>query len=224
MGCPEQKVRVQHLGVEVRRIPFEPRQWRPGEPLRVLIAASFREKKGIPYALDALGRIAKAVPLKVTIIGDAASDAESLSEKEKILATIKRNQLGSSVRMLGFQSHKVLIDQALLHHVFLSPSVTAADGDTEGGAPVTIIEMAASGMAIVSTVHCDIPNVIISGETGWLARERDVEGLVNGIFWFLHTPDWRGVLKKAREHIAMQFDVPLQAQRLSKHYEAVLRQ
>jgi len=55
MGCSRNKVNVQHLGVEVEKILFKPRTWRRGEPLRVLIAASFREKKGIPYALEALG-------------------------------------------------------------------------------------------------------------------------------------------------------------------------
>ena len=63
------------------------------------------------------------------------------------------------------------------HDVFLAPSVTASNGDTEGGAPVAIIEMAASGMPIVSTRHCDIPSVVLDGVTGLLAAERDSEGL-----------------------------------------------
>ena len=37
------------------------------------IAASFREKKGIPCALEALARIEALSPIEVTIIGDASS-------------------------------------------------------------------------------------------------------------------------------------------------------
>ncbi len=51
------------------------------------------------------------------------------------------------------------------HHLFLSPSVTAPDGDSEGGAPVSIIEAAATGMPVVSTTHCDIPQAVDDGVT-----------------------------------------------------------
>ena len=50
LGYPEDKVKVHHLGVDVEHIEFRPRQWDIGEPLKVLIAASFWEKKGILYA------------------------------------------------------------------------------------------------------------------------------------------------------------------------------
>src|SRR4051812_21366847 len=54
LGCPAAKIKVQHLGVPIEDIRFVPRQWQPGTPLRILIAGSFTEKKGIPYALEAL--------------------------------------------------------------------------------------------------------------------------------------------------------------------------
>ncbi len=70
---------------------------------------------------------------------------------------------------MGYQPHSTLFAEAYRHHIFLSPSVTASTGDTEGGAPVSLIEMAATGMLIVSTTHCDIPEVIKHGVTGLLA-------------------------------------------------------
>src|SRR6185295_16728292 len=94
IGCPEEKVRVQHLGVRLDKLPFQPRQWRPGEKLRVLIAATFTEKKGIPYALEALGRLQHEVDLEITIIGDAREEvAESRAQKGKILAMIEAKGL-----------------------------------------------------------------------------------------------------------------------------------
>ncbi len=84
LGCPLSKLRVHHLGVRLDRLPFRYRSWDPsaGEPLRVLIAAQFREKKGIPYAIDALGRAAASVPIEVTVIGDAGGRRD-IDEKRR---------------------------------------------------------------------------------------------------------------------------------------------
>lgn len=57
LGCPREKIALQRLGVDVDSTPFKPRQWRPEQALKVLIAASFREKKGIPDALAALAQV-----------------------------------------------------------------------------------------------------------------------------------------------------------------------
>ena len=79
-GCPAPKVRVHHLGVRLEKIPFRPRQWHPGQRLRVLIAATFTEKKGIPYALAALADLQDALEFEATIIGDAPDHPETRAE------------------------------------------------------------------------------------------------------------------------------------------------
>lgn len=223
LGCPEHKVRVHRLGVAVDEIAFRPRVWRPDGPLRVLLAASFREKKGIPYALEALGRIQHEVPLEAAIIGDADNEARSRIEKRRILEVIDKHNLWPRVRILGYQPHAALLREAYEHHIFLSPSVRASDGDTEGGAPISIIEMAASGMLVVSTRHCDIPEVVREGVTGLLADERDVEGLADHLRRLVECPDmWRGMLDAGREHVAARHDAAIQARNLARVYEDLL--
>lgn len=222
LGCPQHKVHVHHLGIRVDEIVFKPRVWNPAEPLRVFIAASFREKKGIPYALEALGRLQHEIPLEITIIGDATSEERSQIEKRKIMALTDKHSLQSKIRFLGYQPYTVLFEEAYKHHVFLSPSVTASDGDTEGGAPVSIIEMVATGMPIVSTTHCDIPNVIKDGLTGLLAEERDVDGLVKHLLWLVKNPDkWQEMLVAGRKHIEVEFDAHVQGGKLGEIYEKV---
>ncbi|HET6197476.1 MAG TPA: glycosyltransferase, partial [Acetobacteraceae bacterium] len=179
LGCPRDKLRLHRLGVDLGAIPFRPRVLQPGEPLRVLMAAAFREKKGLPYGIRALGLLRNELPLRVTVIGGAGDSDESRAEAAAIGQAVKEAGLADCIRMLGFQSHARLHAEAAEHHVLLQPSVTALNGDTEGGAPVSLIEMAASGMAIVSTRHCDIPDVIEDGVTGLLAAERDVQGLAD---------------------------------------------
>lgn len=223
LGCPKHKVKVQHLGVDVERFEFKPRQWQPGEQLKVLIAASFREKKGIPYAIEALGLLRKETPIELTIIGDAGADTASQQEKMKILVALESTGLKANTRMLGYQPHSVMLQEAYAHHVFLHPSVTALDGDTEGGAPVCIVEMAASGMPIISTTHCDIPNVIIHGVTGLLAEERDINGLINHLRLLIEFPEkWPMMLEAGRKHINEKFNVLTQGEKLAQIYRKLL--
>ena len=223
LGCPREKLRVHHLGVRLKKLPFVPRRWQPGEPLRVLIAATFTEKKGIPYGIEALALLRREIDLSVTIIGDARSTPEDRKEKEHILATLRSTGLDGAVRMLGYQSHEAMIREAYLHHLFLAPSVVAASGDTEGGAPVSIIEMAASGMVVVSSRHCDIPEVIIDAETGWLADERDVGGIAVCLRRAVQSREkWDSMLEKGRRRVEDGFDAERQGSRLAAIYEEFL--
>jgi colanic acid/amylovoran biosynthesis glycosyltransferase len=220
LGCPADKVHVHRLGIEVDKIAFVPRQWSPGTPLKVLIASSFTEKKGIPYAIAALAPLKDEVPVEVTIVGDARPYPGPEKEKRRILDAIERGRLAPMVRMLGYQPHSRLYEEAYRNHIFLSPSVTAQDGDTEGGAPVTIIEMMATGMPVVSTYHCDIPSLIDPGRTGFLARERDVDGLVAALRCLIQSSgDWSPMLRAARQHVEREYDARTQGSRLAAIYE-----
>lgn len=225
LGCSEDKITVQHLGIRLDEIKFQQRQWNNCGPLKILIAGSFREKKGIPYALKALGLFAKEAEISVTIIGDAGKSPKSIMEKEKILSTIKEFQLQDKVRLLGYQPHSVLIEEAYKHHIFLSPSITATDGDTEGGAPITIIEMAATGMPVISTNHADIPEVIKHMKSGLLTEEKDANGITKYLRFLIDHPHlWSQFANNARAHIDSNFNAIRQGQKLSQIYIKTINQ
>ena len=123
------------------------------------------------------------------------------------------------VKMLGFQPFSVLFDEAYKHHIFLSPSVTSSDGDTEGGAPVSLIEMMATGMPVVSTSHCDIPEVVQYGFDDWLVAERNVDGLVKRLRWLINHPnEWNDLLINGRKHVELEFSAIQQGKRLAEIY------
>jgi colanic acid/amylovoran biosynthesis glycosyltransferase len=223
LGCPAHKIRVHHLGVNIGRISHRPRKWQPGEPLRVLLAGSFIEKKGFPYALEALAQLRSRVHLEIDIVGDANGQDRSRQEKARIVTLVERFGLTPHTLLLGYRPHTELFEIAHRCHVFISPSITASDGDTEGGAPVSVIEMAATGMPVVSTSHCDIPEVLEDGVTGLLAAERDVEGLVMRLNWLVDHPDaWEPMASAARRKIEMEFNAVSQGTRLAEHYESLL--
>lgn len=85
--------------------------------------------------------------------------------------------MGEYVRLLGFLGYEGYQQQMGEADLFLHPSVTAADGDSEGGAPTAIPEAQVMGLPVTSTLHVDIPHVVAPDESALLSGERDVAGL-----------------------------------------------
>jgi len=227
LGCSEEKIIVQHLGVDLNQIKFLPRRPEASDRIGVLIAGRFREKKGIPYGIEAFGRLRRAYPqlqLDLTIIGDSNGAPEEEKEKEKILTTIKKHRLNHYVRMMGYQPHSVFLREVERHHIFLSPSVHASNGDSEGGVPVSLIEASASGMPILSTNHCDIPEVIVDGQSGCLVPERDVRALTEGLEFLVSNPHmWERMGEEARQHIEKHYNIARQIDRLEEIYDMIAK-
>lgn len=220
LGCPAERVRVHRLGVEVGRIPFHPRRRPEGRPLRVLMAASFREKKGLPDAVEALGLLAASgQAVQATLIG-GGRDPEGVREEGRIRAAVERHGLGERIRLLGYVPHARLAEEAERHDVFLSPSVTAGNGDGEGGAPVAVIEMAAAGLPVISTRHCDIPFVLGEPNRGLLVAERDPPALARAMADLL-TTDWDALTAANRRLVEREMDSRVQAERLAGIYAEV---
>ena len=226
LGCQENKIIVQHLGVNLDRIKFMPREIGGDKVIKVLISASFREKKGVSYALEAFGIVKQSHPelkLELTVIGDSRGTQEEEEEKEKIFNILEKYDLKDCVNIRGNQPYSIFLEELYRHHIFMHPSVHASDGDTEGGAPVSIIEASASGMPVLSTTHCDIPEVIIDGKSGYLLPERDVKKLAEKLeFLVLNLSLWKEMGKAGREHTEKNYDIKKQVQCLEKIYDGVL--
>jgi colanic acid/amylovoran biosynthesis glycosyltransferase len=219
LGCPRERIVVQHLGVAVDELPFAVRRPDSSGVVKVLVAATFREKKGIPDALRAVERLwAHRRRLQVTLIGDSMGAPGDEEEKRTILELVGR--LEGVVRWVGFQPYPVFRRSLMDHHLFLSPSCTGRDGDTEGGVPVTLIEAQATGMPVISTRHCDIPEVVVDGSTGHLSAERDVESIAANLERLITAPQvWEAMGTAARAHIEKEYNVRTQIVRLEGLYD-----
>lgn len=223
LGCPVGKIVVHPLGIDLKKAVFKPRTIGEGETLQILIASSFRQKKGIPMALKAIARLRHEFPMHVTLIGDASDDPASKAEKTLILDTISNHGLSDIVTLKGYQTHAQMLEISKSCHLYLAPSLHATDGDCEGGAPVSIIEMAACGLTIVSSTHCDIPGVVLHRKTGWLARENQLESLVSTLKTAIENSDrWLEMQFLGRKHIERHFDARIQAEVLASHYANIL--
>jgi len=224
LGCPDHKVKVQHLGIDPEKIPFIPRKLNDHQKVKILIAGTFREKKGITYALEAFAKLAPHYKnIEVTLIGDAGRSERETNYKKEIITIINTRNIAEKVNYLGFLPYPAFIEEAKNNHIFLSPSIHPSDGETEGGAPVTLIEMSAYGMPIISTFHCDIPEVVVDGKSGFLVPEKDTNGLAERLEHLInHTELWESMGRVGRKHIEEEFNIVKQAAKLEALYDSLL--
>lgn len=225
LGCPPDKAMVQHLGVEVNDWKFVPRTRAEDAPLRILFASRFTEKKGFRYAFEAFARAVNAgANLTLTVIGDTDGTDRSQREKQRVLDQIRGNDLRNRVALRGFVDHSALVQAYYDHHVLLAPSVTASDGDVEGGAPVTLIEAQATGLPVISSLHCDIPEVVKHEITGLLAPEKDIHTLADHLHTLASTPEALPEFGRAgRKHVEHEYDAHKQGKQLAKRYQSILK-
>lgn len=216
-GCPPGKIRLHHLGVDLERLVFRERG--PAERVRFLICAPFREKKGIPDALRALGMAWQRRPFEfeVVLIGEGP-------EEPKILAAIGEVGLEDRVILRGALPYSEVVAELGRCHLLLQTSRRAADGDTEGGAPVILLDAQAAGLPVVATRHADIPEYVRDGESGLLAPEGDVEGLAECILELVGAPErWAGMGRAGRKHVEEHYNAATQAGRLEEIYDEFAR-
>jgi colanic acid/amylovoran biosynthesis glycosyltransferase len=226
LGCPEDKIKVQHLGVDLDKIPFAPKKLQPEETIKVLTAASFTEKKGISYAVEAFGRVKQSNPdlkIQLTVIGDSRGKTEEEKIKKRILNLIQEYMLGDYIRLLGYQPYNVWLQELSKNHIFIHPSLQAESGDTEGGAPVSIIEASAAGLPILSTTHCDIPEIVLDRQSGYLVPEKDTGALEEKLMFLISHPDiWEKLGRTGRSHIQKEYNIIHQSNRLKDIYDQIL--
>ncbi|MBD3235726.1 MAG: glycosyltransferase [Candidatus Eisenbacteria bacterium] len=205
LGCPPRKIRVVHLGIDLSRIPFAERYPPREGPIEILVSASLRPKKGVPDAVDAFAALASSFPrAHLRILGDGP-------ERRRVRERIEHHHLSARVTSEGYvpyERHLAALTQA---HIFLAPSRTSADGDSEGGAPVSLIEAQASGLPIVSTRHADIPEVVAAGASGLLSPEYDLAALIRNLQWMLaHPEQWPAMGRSGRARMEAEFDASRQ--------------
>jgi colanic acid/amylovoran biosynthesis glycosyltransferase len=210
LDCPETKIRIRRHGVDLETYRYIPRSIGADGMVKILVAARFVEKKGIPVAVRAVAELAQRHPkLQLTVIGDAnPNDAGGTAIKREVQSLLQSPPLAQCSRWVGSVSFQQFMTIAEEHHLFIQASQHARDGDSEGGAPVTLLQLAATGMPIVATRHCDIPEVVLDGVTGALALERDASALAASLERLVSAPDsWTRLGEQARRHIQHHFEL-----------------
>jgi colanic acid/amylovoran biosynthesis glycosyltransferase len=213
LGCPADKIHCVAIGVDLEAVRGSGAERTPGTT-RVLFTGLGREKKGPLDAADAFIAVAKKHPgVRFDLIGDGKF-------LEPVRFLINRAGFLDKCVFHGYVS--VQRYREILHScdIVLAPSVTATDGDAEGGAPVTVIEAQAAGIPVVGTTHCDIPFVVGNGETGLLSPEKDLVKLSANLEKLVVDPDLRSKMGKAAAvRAADRHDIKKQVEKIWEVYK-----
>lgn len=171
IGCDAERIRVVPIGIPVDAMAFAPRP--RGDNLVVVQTGRFVEKKGLDVGVRAYARArADLGESELWLIGDGPL-------REELEALIGELGLETCVRLTGMvaqEEYRALVARA---DICLQPSRTAADGDSEGGAPTVILEAQALGIPVVATSHADIPFVV--PRPSELVPENDVDTLARAL-------------------------------------------
>lgn len=217
LGCPLDKIQIQRIAIPVEEISFRERLPKGNNTVKFLFCGRFTEKKGLIYALEAFKKVREQ---NRNVHFCAIGDGEL---KEDIEIFVKKHRMSDCVELPGFLDYKEYLERLEEADIFIHPSVTALDGDSEGGAPTTILEAQAMGLPVISTYHADIPNIVVPDRSAILSAERDIDALARNITFLLENQHlWRDMGKTGREFVEQCHDIKKETPKLEEKYKTLI--
>lgn len=214
-GCPDNKIKINHLGVELNKIPFVNRTKKENE-LKLVQICNFYEKKGHIYAIEAFKKALITCPnMTLTFVG-----GEHDGIKRDLQKLILKEQLQQKILFIDFIDFSLLYNFLESYQVFIHPSCYAKNKDCEGGAPVVLLDAEATGMPVISTLHCDIPEEVIHNKTGLLTPEKNSDALAESIirFYKMRNDEYQHFSIEARKHMEEKFNAKRNSTQLRAYY------
>ena len=212
VGCPAGKIRLQHTGIPVEEIPFQPRVWPGNGAWKFVQACRLIEKKGLRVSLRAFAKFAERHPASTyTIAGEGPLRSE-LGRRAAELG------VADKVFFPGFISQTQLRELFYQSHIFLHPSEVGGDGNQEG-IPNSMLEAMASGLPVFATEHGGIPEAIENGRSGILVKERDDVGLALALLERTTNPEGlAAIAANGAEAVRRKFQQSAQTKTLEDYY------
>ena len=171
-------------GVEPRF--FVPRSYDNTGPLKLLYAGTWLDQRGIFYLRDALLRLATQLPgLTMTFAGCGCPP--------EVIREFFGPQLASTVVVLPVVPSGKMQELYATHDIFLFPSLME-------GLPSVLLEAMASGMPVITTETCGMPDVVQSGFNGLLVAPADADAIEAAVLRLAVDPALRQRLGQAAQH------------------------
>lgn len=202
-----------HLGERVVAMPCGVEMSIPGKRPRgaevvIGVAGRLTEIKGIGYLLRAFERVHRRVPrTRLEIAGDGVL-RDALRDEASTLGIEER------VSWLGWLDD---VRAAMARwDIYVQPSM-------EDACPVSLIEAAAEGLPLIGSAVGGIPDLIVDGETGWLAGAGDAGALAERIERLATNPTARMAMgRAARLRAEERFSARRMAMEIEGIYDRVL--
>lgn len=160
-----QKVAYIPNGVEPRF--FTPRAYRSEGGLRLLYAGTWLDQRGIFYIRDALRTLAPKIRgLTMTFAGSGVPPEE--------IARFFGSELGQRILVRPVVPAEHMPDLYAEHDIFVFPSLME-------GLPSVLLEAMASGMPVITTETCGMPDVVENEFNGLLIPPANASALADSI-------------------------------------------
>jgi glycosyltransferase involved in cell wall biosynthesis len=196
------KVHVVHCGLEST---FDAENTSHSYATRQLVCvARLSEAKGHLLLVQAAALLqAQGLDFELVLAGDGELRAD-------IEALIARHELQARVRLTGWISGAQVRQEILAARALVLPSFAE-------GLPVTLMEAMALRRPVISTFIAGIPELVVSGEHGWLVPAGDVDALAQAMRACLEASDdtLARMGQAARRRVLARHDVDVEASKLA---------
>ena len=177
-----------------------------GEKILIHIS-NFRLVKRVTDVIRIFNLVVKKIPSKLVLVGDGPdrSNCENLC---------RELQLGDNVKFLGKQAE--LVELLSAADLFLMPSQSESFG-------LSALEAMACEVPVISSSVGGLPELVVHGETGYIAEIGDVERMAKYATELLSNNTRREMFAKAgRKRAVENFDIDQIVGVYERHYERIL--
>ncbi|HDQ03103.1 MAG TPA: glycosyltransferase family 1 protein [Deltaproteobacteria bacterium] len=176
----EDKIRVVHNGINNEYFYPVENGARPENTIIVTNSADV-PLKGLKYLLEAVARIRKNRPVKLTVIGEPKKDGVIQKQVEKL-------GIGDIVHFTGRIANEDFADYYAKSAIAVVPSLYEGFG-------IPALEAMASGVPLITSSGGALPEVV--GEAGMIVPPADASALAGAITYLLNNPEERKRYAKA---------------------------
>lgn len=211
-GIAADQLGVVRCGVSLTADTFQKRALRSGGVTRIGSLGRLVEKKGFDVLIRAVALLRqRGHAIELRIAGDGPLKAE-------LVALASSLGVADITVFEGSLSHSKV--KAWLNELDVFALACKQDqaGDMDG-IPVVLMEAMSQGVAVVSTRLSGIPELVIHGETGLLARPNDAEDFANQLARLIAAePRLDGLTQNAFDHVQREFSQGVNLNRLLGYF------
>jgi len=193
-------------GVEPRF--FIPREYRQNDSLRLLYAGTWLDQRGIFYIREALQSIAPRFPgLTMTFAGGGVPTEEI----EQFFGEVLKGRIVIRPVVAAERMQELYAE----HDVLLFPSLME-------GLPAVLLEAMATGMPVITTETCGMPDVVENEFNGLLIPPADSNAIEGAIERFARSAKLRQKLGESARETMKRYSWERSARQLETFYRRVI--
>ncbi len=210
---PEKKIQVIYNSIDLDEYKRNPcpnikKSIAPNGEKILVHVSNFRPVKRVQDTIRILAEVIKTIPAKLILVGDGPerSDAEKLSRELGV---------AENVKFLGKQH--ALVDLLSAADIFLLPSQSESFG-------LSALEAMSCGTPVVASNIGGIPEVVIHGESGYVAELGDIERMAKYVIGLLcNDKKWATFSANSRRIAEDKFDSHHIVSKYENLYEELIK-